>query len=108
MLAAIWVLVLLAISLQPARPAPVHNLHREFHLLAFGITALLIRRKPWQSVLLTIALGVIIEFLQHLIYHLPLEWWDIRDDAIGAIFAITLLWGVRASMLKEHYEKSPR
>lgn len=99
-----WLLLLAIIALQPSRPAPMHIAHRELHFLAFAITALLIPRKPLQSLTLTVAFGVTLEFLQHLIYHNPMEWWDVRDDAIGATAAIILLWGIsvlRASAIRK-------
>jgi hypothetical protein len=76
-------------------------MHRSFHLVAFAITALLFRRciagheffgtgassirASLQAVLATIATGLVIETLQHLMYHIPMEWWDVRDDSIAAI-----------------------
>ena len=67
--------------------------HRLLHLISFGTLALLlvlIVRTPNQriySTLLVIALGFAIEYAQHWIFGGPIEWWDMRDDAFGAVAA---------------------
>lgn len=97
-----WILLLVIGSLQPARPAPVRAsaLHREIHWLAFGGTALLLllvapsRAFQLQSVIAACALGLSIEYLQHLIYHIDLEWPDVRDDCL-AVFVTFALYRCR-------------
>ena len=88
-------------------------MHRYFHFVAFAITALLLRqcvagwglppspvalRASVTAVLATIALGGIIESLQHLIYHIQMEWWDVRDDSLAAAAAILLGHAIRAAL----------
>jgi len=113
-----WVTGFVAVSLQPWRPETTSRLsqfHRPFHLAAFAITALLLWRflalagsallvprilaaRVWITALFaTIILGACLELLQHLIYRNPMEWWDVRDDALGAIAAILLGRAVRAT-----------
>jgi len=90
-------------------------MHRPFHLVAFAITALLLWR--WstgsghgssrravlvaglQAALCTAALGAIIETLQHVMYNNPMEWWDLRDDALSAFVTILLGQAIYASRL---------
>jgi VanZ family protein len=90
-----WIVLVIVISLQPARPSATAALHREFHWFAFAITAVLFRklhagpRPGLQSALAAVLLGAALEVLQtHLRY--PFEWWDVRDDAIGAVAGILL------------------
>jgi hypothetical protein len=70
--------------------------HRLAHFALFGFTAcllmLLARTNQGEivSVLLAILLGSVIEFAQHAVYRFTFEWWDVRDDAIGAIGAYVL------------------
>ncbi|MGH9628409.1 MAG: hypothetical protein ACRD7E_08745 [Bryobacteraceae bacterium] len=65
--------------------------HRAYHLGAFGLTALLVslvNRKPSRQVLwcgAVFLLGLSIELTQSAISRLPVEWGDVRDDAIGII-----------------------
>jgi hypothetical protein len=65
--------------------------HRVAHWASFGVlsflVALLGRNRSQRFIALAgvIALGVVIELLQHLIYLSPLETWDMRDDSYGAI-----------------------
>ena len=115
---AMWVGGLIAVSLQPWRPQAATALagfHRPFHLAAFALTALVLwrffdvaggsflpRRFPsargWiHALLATIVLGGIIEVLQHLIYRNPMEWGDVRDDALSAIAAILAVHAARAA-----------
>ena len=115
---AMWVGALVAVSLQPWRPGAVtalSQLHRPFHLAAFGLTALVLSRffdasgrpllpprfppaRAWiHAFLATIALGGVIEVLQHLIYRNRTEWGDVRDDALSAIAAILLVHAARAA-----------
>jgi hypothetical protein len=90
-----WIVLVTVASLQPVRPSETVALHREFHLFAFAVTAVLFRsfqagpRRELQSVLAAVLLGAALEVLQtHLRY--PFEWWDVRDDAIGAVAGIVL------------------
>jgi len=92
-----WIVALLVGSLMPldAKQAigTVGGLHRGYHFLSFGSTALLLqltqptRRGRMAVCALVIALGASLEILQHVIYGNVLEWWDIRDDAFGVIAA---------------------
>jgi hypothetical protein len=106
----IWALALLAGSLQPRRPANFHYTpsHQAAHFLGFGLLALLAAgsfEKPgaiavW-PVMLPLFLGVAIEFLQHWKNRMPVEWDDVREDAMG-ILVFAALWHVyhRASKPK--------
>jgi hypothetical protein len=91
-----WFLLLIVGSLQPARPSLVRSAHREIHYLAFAGGALLLfclsqsRRQESLAAAATLMLGVSIETLQHIIYHNPMEWWDIRDDGLAILAALVL------------------
>lgn len=116
-LTASWVGVLAAVSLQPWRPgagASLSQVHRPFHFAAFALTALLLWRflvvvdrtfpasriltaRAWLSALVaTIVLGGVLELMQHAIYRNPMEWWDVRDDALAAIAAVLVGHATRA------------
>jgi hypothetical protein len=83
-------------SWQPASPGPVVNLHRQIHWLAFGGAAFLLllgsrkRRQEIRSVAAAFLLGLSLEYLQHLIYRNPMEWYDVRDDGFAILVALAL------------------
>jgi len=107
--AALWIVCLVAISLQPWRPPGESRSvgHPIFHVLAFGAAAVMLfvlSRNGKQ--ISTAALGVFclvlaIETGQHLLYKNPFEWWDVRDDTIGIALAWMLnRWtGIRSRLL---------
>ena len=90
-----WIVLLTVVSLQPMRPPETVALHREVHLFAFAVTAVLFRslhagpRRGLQSAFAAVLLGAVLELLQTHLRH-PFEWWDVRDDAIGAVAGIVL------------------
>lgn len=112
-IAPIWLLVLIVGSLLPyeakvamgSRPGyPVSPKtrvatlkHRTFHWLSFGSTALLLmllargRKEDLLATTATMALGMAIEWTQHVMYHSRLEWWDVRDDTYAALAALLLV-----------------
>jgi hypothetical protein len=97
----IWIAVLVAGSLQPARPGAVKMLHREVHWVAFAGAGLLLfalsktRRREILGACTIFLLGVSLEVAQRSIYRNHLEWRDIADDgvAILAAFALYRLMG---------------
>ncbi len=74
-----------------SRQITVRRKHRIAHCTGFGVLAFLLTmlgRKPsqkWAALVCVVALGAMIESLQHLIYQMPFETWDLRDDAYGAV-----------------------
>jgi hypothetical protein len=96
-----WILLVVVGSLKTARlhavvgPSYV-GVHREIHWLAFGGTAFLLlllcrnRRQEIRSVIATCLLGLSLEYSQHLIYHIAIEWRDVRDDAYAILVAFAL------------------
>jgi hypothetical protein len=84
--------------MRPSATSAHHSLgHQVQHLVIFGATAFVYRalvRGPiafcWVA-----ALALFIESAQFFMYHTPdgFEWWDLRDDAIGA--AVVLLLSAR-------------
>ncbi len=100
-IAQAWLLLLIVGSLQPARPEPVLALHRAIHLLAFAGTAfllLLLSRSRHQEIASAIGvflLGLSLEYVQHLIYGKPMEWWDVRDDMLAILGAFALFRFIR-------------
>jgi len=86
-------------SLQPVRPMGVHSnilLHRLLHLAAFGFLAWLATSAfPGHRALIWAALGCIVfggvlEFLEASESHMPIEWNDVYDDAIGIVMTAVL------------------
>jgi type II secretory pathway component PulK len=45
------------------------------------------RRQQIRSALAVFLLGLSLEYLQHLIYRNPMEWWDVRDDGLAILAA---------------------
>jgi hypothetical protein len=37
-------------------------------------------------------MGLLLEWLQHLIYRKEMEWHDVRDDALAILMALLLYW----------------
>lgn len=76
-----------------------HRNHRGAHWFSFAgfacLLALLTRGIRWRVAGLAgvIAFGALIEYLQSVIYSHPIETWDVRDDARGALagFVVALL-----------------
>ncbi len=89
----LWFLLLILGSLQPARPGPVHAFHRELHWFVFGVAAFLVfalsrsRRQAICWAIAVCALGLSLEFFQHLIYRNLMEWWDVGDNSFAILGA---------------------
>jgi len=100
-IAKIWFALLIAGSLQPARPDIVVLAHREIHWVAGGGAAFLLfslsqtRRQEILRACIIFFLASSLEVVQHLINRNRMEWRDVRDDgfAILAAFALYLLAG---------------
>jgi len=92
----VWLALLIAGSLQPARPGVLNALHRPIHYAAFAGAALLLlslsgtRRREILGAAAVFFLGFSLEFLQHLIYGNCLEWRDIADDGLAVLAAVAL------------------
>ena len=107
--AILWATALLIGSLQPNRPAHIHFgvAHQALHWLGFGLLAYLATAgfgklgRTWLGpAAAAFLLGFTIELLQHRQYRIPIEWCDVRDDAIGilvvaAICRIVYGWRLR-------------
>jgi hypothetical protein len=71
---------IIVVSLQAARPGPVVGVHREIHWLAFAVATFLLlllsenHRPEIRSAIGAFLLDLSLEYLQHLIYHNPMEW----------------------------------
>jgi len=95
-IAWIWIALLTAASLQPARLALFKGLHRELHWVAFAGAALLLlcmfktRWREFLGICLVFLLGISLEVLQHLMYRNCLEWRDIGDDGLAILAAFAL------------------
>jgi hypothetical protein len=81
------------------------EIHRGVHGLVFAGAAFLLlslsktRHQEIQTAIAVCLIGLCLEYLQHLIYHSGMEWWDVRDDtlAILAVFALNQLTRLRKS-----------
>jgi hypothetical protein len=97
-IAQAWLLLVIAGSLQPKRPAPLLAFHREIHWLAFAGLALLVLlvsrtvQETLQRVLAVLWLGVCLETCQHFLYHTATEWRDVRDDGFAILAACGIYW----------------
>ena len=101
--ATVWVICLIVASLQPFRPEATKQGHSARHQIAhvavFGATGVILlalarsRREDWVAVGGVVVLATFIEVAQLLLYRSPegFEWWDVREDSIGALLAL-LLW----------------
>ncbi len=111
LLAAGWIIALVAVSLQPLRPhgeaqSIVHNV---WHVFAFGAAAVMLfalsrnDKQVGVAALGVFCLAVAIETSQHLLYKNLFEWWDVRDDTIGlALAAMLIRWTrIRSLLLNE-------
>lgn len=82
--------------------------HRLWHFGSFGATALLVslvNRNPGKRILFVVSiavLGLCIELMQARLTGFVVEWWDVRDDALGvAVFmALGQLRGLRSVVLR--------
>jgi len=86
---------------------PVATGHRVAHILTFGVTALLFLlptdrpRSQALAVGAAFLLGCAIEVTQFAITFAPmLEWWDVRDDAIGIAGALLIFLVCRRALPK--------
>jgi TRAP-type uncharacterized transport system fused permease subunit len=92
----VWIALLVAGSLQPARPGIVKGLHREIHWAGFAGAALLLfalsktRFREILGACTILLLGVSLEVVQHLIYRNHLEWRDVVDDGFATLAAFAL------------------
>ena len=105
--ATLWIALLIAGSLQSARPGVVRRHHREIHWVAFAGAALLLfslsktRGREILGACAVFFLGLSLEVLQHLIYRNHLEWRDVADDGIAilvalAVYRLTGAWKPRS------------
>ncbi len=124
-IAPLWILIVITGSLLPqkakvamgtspaaGKPVTVQiaRTHRLVHYSAFGSTALLLiaialsARQRRAALLGTIALGVGIEALQHVIYRSDFETIDARDDMIAACIGY-LIWYVASRGFNQELNK---
>jgi hypothetical protein len=73
---------------------------------AFGVTGLLLlvlcrsRVQEWLAILAIVCLAVALEDGQHLLFkNVNFEWWDVRDDIIGLLFAWLLIRSSRRKLV---------
>jgi hypothetical protein len=102
-LAVPWTLILIAGSLMGDSAKGhigTHIFHRPFHFVSFGATAALYMllattaAGELKAALAATGLGLSLEALQHWIYGNAMEWWDVRDDAIGIGVALLIFRGI--------------
>ena len=96
----LWIAGLAYFSLRRIVPhaGPGTQLHRIEHMAAFGVLGLLLlvvcrtRVQEWLAVLAIVCLALALEDGQHLLFkNVTFEWWDVRDDIIGLLFAWLLI-----------------
>ena len=106
----LWIVGLVAVSLQPWRPHGESQsiLHNVLHVVLFGAPSVMLfalsrdGQKIATSAVWIFCLAMAIETGQHLLYRDPFEWWDVRDDTIGLLLAAVLIrWTrIRSLLLK--------
>jgi len=112
-IAPFWILLVLIGSFMPGAKHALGTsssilTHRLYHVASFGSAALILLLiadngpRRLAALLGVVTLGVLIEFLQHSIYSIPVEWWDIRDDSVSAAGAwlVTAFPAVRNKILR--------
>ncbi len=73
--------------------------HRIAHVGAFGVLTLLLlplartHRETWLIIATIFCIACGMELLQYHVFHFarqrdPVEWWDIRDNAVGILLAL--------------------
>lgn len=98
----IWIAILIVGSLQPSRPERVAGLHREIHWVAFAGAAWLAllfsrtRRDEVRNMIAVCCLGVLLEWLQNLLYRKGMEWLDVGDDILATIVTFAVYRSARA------------
>lgn len=106
--AILWIAALAYFSLLHLVPhAPTGTMvHRIEHMAVYGALALLLlpfchtRPREWLIVLAVLCLAAGIEDGQHLIFKgVRFEWWDLRDDAIGIVFAWLVIRSFRRKLI---------
>ena len=83
--------------------------HRVVHFLLFASTSaiLVLIGRSWlvrvAALIAALSLAFSIEFTQSLIDHYGIEWWDVRDDFIGAtlVFLVLLSPGLRRFLVRD-------
>ena len=96
LIASLWIAGVAFVSLQSHRPPQTPALHRLFHFAVFAATAVILRtsiagRRPLlRATLVAVTVGVALELLQTQMRY-PIEWWDVRDDAIGVLIG-AIVW----------------
>jgi hypothetical protein len=111
-IAIVWILGVVAVSLQPWRPQGESQsiVHPVSHMVLFGVAAAMLfalsenARQAWATALEIFCLAMAIETSQHLLYKNLFEWWDVRDDTIGVAAAWMLIrWtGIKSILLSEN------
>lgn len=101
----VWGAALLVGSLQPNRPAGIHFgfLHHAAHIICYGALAFLAaagygraRAIPLWPTTCCLLFGLLIEFAEHLQSGMPVEWYDVRGDAIGILLFTALFCALDA------------
>jgi hypothetical protein len=75
--------------------------HRTGHVVSFAITGTLLlllagdRRSAWAAGWSAFSVGLLIEYVQPIIFGCPFEWWDVGDDGLGFVLAATILFVCR-------------
>ena|SRR5215831_866261 len=89
----IYVALLTIGSLQRVRPGGVHGgfIHFPGHIVCFAVLFLLSRAAfadhRWEGFLACVFLGLTLETLQHIEYHITMEWLDVWADTLGVLIA---------------------
>jgi hypothetical protein len=109
--AIVWIACVTFFSLWRVGPQVLSRsiAHWIGHVIIFGVLTLLLlplgrtRTQAWMILLSIFCLAGALELRQHQLFRQPFEWWDVRDDGIGALVALLLdrFTRIRALLLRK-------
>ena len=86
--------------------------HRILHILGFALPATMLfglcrtRGAALGGACLLISTGVALEYIQHRLYHNPLEWWDIRDNLTGILIGALAITVYRLTLTRQDGDRA--
>ncbi len=96
----VWLAIVVCLSLSPFEfKAHIHSMgryHDLYHLVAFGITAVVLiwnarsLAARLRACLVAVAFALITELLERYCYHNPYEWRDVYTDCGGIVIGLIL------------------
>ena len=111
-LGCVWMIMLAVLSFLPSHDKlllhTTGHYHRWGHLVAFVTATLLLvssaasLRARFALAAVMVSFGYLLEFIEHVVYKIPLEKSDIRIDTLGVIFGLIVV------LLSEEFNRMRR